>query len=89
MRYELDFYILEDVILHSHCHENFRSYIALTCWKLFRRRNVFPVRYEQGFHKEWCLLGCYAVALASILNEIAISCFCPQNHKQNGLEALL
>jgi hypothetical protein len=30
MRYELDFYIPEDDILHSHCRENLKSYIALT-----------------------------------------------------------
>jgi hypothetical protein len=30
VRYELGFYILEDGILHSHCRENLKSYIALT-----------------------------------------------------------
>jgi hypothetical protein len=29
-RYELCFYIPEDNILHSHRHENLKSYIALT-----------------------------------------------------------
>jgi hypothetical protein len=50
VRYELGFYIPEDDILHSHCHENLKSYIALTGWTLKRRGNVSPVKYE---------LGCY------------------------------
>jgi hypothetical protein len=36
--------ILEDGILHSHRRENFKSYIALTGWALYRRRNASPVR---------------------------------------------
>jgi hypothetical protein len=32
MRYELDFYISEDGILHSYRLENLKSYIALTGW---------------------------------------------------------
>jgi hypothetical protein len=32
VKYELAFYIPEDVILHSHLCENLRSYIALTGW---------------------------------------------------------
>jgi hypothetical protein len=28
--YKLGFYITEDCILHSHRHENFKSYIAFT-----------------------------------------------------------
>jgi hypothetical protein len=63
VRYELDSYIPEDVILRSHHRENLKSYIVLTFWALYRRRNVFPVRCELDFHKEWCLLGCYAVWL--------------------------
>jgi hypothetical protein len=39
--------IPEDGILHSH-RENLKSYIALTGWALWRRRNVSPVRYELG-----------------------------------------
>jgi hypothetical protein len=35
-------------ILHSHRRENLKSYITLTYWTLYRRRNVFPVRYELG-----------------------------------------
>jgi hypothetical protein len=31
-RYELDFYIAEDDILHSRRRENLKSYIALTGW---------------------------------------------------------
>jgi hypothetical protein len=43
VRYELGFYIPEDGILHGHCRENLKSYIALTGWTLQRRRNVSPV----------------------------------------------
>jgi hypothetical protein len=50
VRYELSFYIPEDDILHSHRRENFKSYIALTGWTLYRRRNVSPVKYELGFY---------------------------------------
>jgi hypothetical protein len=50
MKYELGFYIPEDGILHSHRLENFKSYIALTGWTLYRRRNVSPVKYELGFY---------------------------------------
>jgi hypothetical protein len=46
MRYELGFYIPEVGIIHSHCRENFKPYIALTGWALSRRRNVSPVWYE-------------------------------------------
>jgi hypothetical protein len=34
VRYELVFYIPEDDILHSHRHEDLKSYIALTGWTL-------------------------------------------------------
>jgi hypothetical protein len=34
LRYELDSYIPEDYILHSHRRENLKSYIALTGWAL-------------------------------------------------------
>jgi hypothetical protein len=34
VKYELEFYILEDDILHSRLRENFKSYIALTDWTL-------------------------------------------------------
>jgi hypothetical protein len=34
VRYELGFYIHEDVILHGHRRENLESYIALTGWAL-------------------------------------------------------
>jgi hypothetical protein len=50
VRYELGFYNPEDGILHSHRHENLKSYIALIDWALQRRRNVSPVRYEVGFY---------------------------------------
>jgi hypothetical protein len=42
--------IPETDILHSHCRENLKSYIALTDWTLQWRRNVSPVRYELGFY---------------------------------------
>jgi hypothetical protein len=50
VRYELGFYIPEDDILHSHCRENLKSYIALTGWALWLRCKVHPVRYELGFY---------------------------------------
>jgi hypothetical protein len=34
VKYELGFYIPEDDILHSHCRENLKSYIALNGWTL-------------------------------------------------------
>jgi hypothetical protein len=42
--------IPEEGILHSHCSENNKSYIALTGWTLYWRRNVSPVKYEMGFY---------------------------------------
>jgi hypothetical protein len=42
--------IPEDDILHSHRRENLKSYIALTGWNLYWRRNVSPVKYELGFY---------------------------------------
>jgi hypothetical protein len=42
--------IPEGAILHSHHRENLKSYIALTGWTLKWRRNVSPVKYEQGFY---------------------------------------
>jgi hypothetical protein len=42
--------IPEDDILHCHCRENLKSYIALTGWTLQRRRDVSPVKYELGFY---------------------------------------
>jgi hypothetical protein len=50
VKYELGFYIPDDDILHSHCRENLKSYIALTGWALYCRRNVSPVKYELGFY---------------------------------------
>jgi hypothetical protein len=37
--------IPEDFNLHSTRHENLKSYIVLTGWALWRRRNVSSVRY--------------------------------------------
>jgi hypothetical protein len=50
VKYELGFYIPEDAILHGHRRENLKSYVALTGWTLFWRRNVSPVKYELGFY---------------------------------------
>jgi hypothetical protein len=36
----------EDCILHSHCRENLKSYIALSRWALWRRSNMLSMRYE-------------------------------------------
>jgi hypothetical protein len=47
---ELGSYITEDDILHSHCREKLKSYIALTGWALERRCNVSPVKYELGLY---------------------------------------
>jgi hypothetical protein len=41
-------HIPEEDILHSHCRENLKSYIALNGWAL-KRRSMFPVRYELYF----------------------------------------
>jgi hypothetical protein len=49
-RYELGFYIPEDGILHYHPRENLKSYVVLTGWALYQRRNESPVRYELGFY---------------------------------------
>jgi hypothetical protein len=48
VKYDLDSYIPEDGILHSHRRENLKSYIALTGCSLYQRRNVFPVKYDLG-----------------------------------------
>jgi hypothetical protein len=50
VKYELGFYIPEDDILHSHCRENLKSYIALIGCALQWRCNVSPVKYELGFY---------------------------------------
>jgi hypothetical protein len=50
VKYKLGFYISEEAILHSHCREKVRSYIALTGWTLYWRRNVSPVKYELDFY---------------------------------------
>jgi hypothetical protein len=42
--------IPEDDILHSHGHDNLKSYIALTGWALKQRSSMSPVRYELGFY---------------------------------------
>jgi hypothetical protein len=50
VKYELGSYIPEDGILHSHCRESLRSYVALPGSTLKLRRNVSPVKYELGFY---------------------------------------
>jgi hypothetical protein len=50
--------IPEDDILHSHRRENLKSYMALTDWVLYLRRNMSPVRYELGFYNKLRLLEC-------------------------------
>jgi hypothetical protein len=50
VKYGLGFYIPEDGILHSHRREILKSYIALTGWTPYRRRNVSPVKYGPGFY---------------------------------------
>jgi hypothetical protein len=50
VKYELGFNITEDGILHSHCRDYLKSYIALTGWTQQWRRNVSPVKYELGFY---------------------------------------
>jgi hypothetical protein len=50
VKYELGVYIPEDDILHSHSRENLKSYITLTGWTLWWRRNVSPVKFELGFY---------------------------------------
>jgi hypothetical protein len=46
MKYELGSYIPEEGILHSHCRETLKYYIALTGWTLQWRSNMSPVKYE-------------------------------------------
>jgi hypothetical protein len=48
-RFLQETHIQEYGILHSHRRENLKSYIALIGWALWRRGNVFPVRYVRGF----------------------------------------
>jgi hypothetical protein len=50
VKYELDFYIPEDGILHSHRRQSLKSYIELTSLTLLWRRNVSPVNYELEFY---------------------------------------
>jgi hypothetical protein len=42
--------IPEEDILHSDRRDNLKSYITLTGWTLYWRRNVSAVKYEQGFY---------------------------------------
>jgi hypothetical protein len=47
VRYELGFCTLEDGILQGLHRENLKSYVRLTAWSLYQRRDVFPVRYYE------------------------------------------
>jgi hypothetical protein len=42
--------IPEDGILYSRRRENLKSYMALTGWTLYWRRNVSPAKQELGFY---------------------------------------
>jgi hypothetical protein len=42
----------EDGVLQRHRREALQSYIALTGWILYWRRNVSPVKYELGFNRK-------------------------------------
>jgi hypothetical protein len=46
----MNFYVPEGGILHSHRRGNVKSYIALTGWSLYWRRNMSPVTYELSFY---------------------------------------
>jgi hypothetical protein len=69
VRYELDFYVPEEDILHNRRRENLKSYIALTGWALYRRRNMFPVKYELGYYipEYSCLHSCRRENLKSFM----------------------
>jgi hypothetical protein len=40
----------EDVILNSYFSEKFKSYVELTGWAVYWKRNVSPVKYELGLY---------------------------------------
>jgi hypothetical protein len=42
--------IPKDDILHSHRRKNLNYYVPLFGWAIYRRYNVFPLRYEQRFY---------------------------------------
>jgi hypothetical protein len=42
--------IPEDGMIHSYRRENLKSFIALTDWAQYQRRNMFLVKYELGFY---------------------------------------
>jgi hypothetical protein len=58
--------IPEDTILHSHRHENLKSYMEEDIsnyhdWPIYLLRKIWG--FHGGDYEEWCLLGCYAVWL--------------------------
>jgi hypothetical protein len=51
VNYEQDtLQLATDVRCEFHRRENLKSYIALTGWTLWKRRNKSPVKYELGFY---------------------------------------
>jgi hypothetical protein len=50
VKYELGFNTPEVGVLHRPRRENLKSYITLTGWALWWRRNMSPVKYELGFY---------------------------------------
>jgi hypothetical protein len=50
VKYELGFYIPEGDVLHSHCRENIKSYIALTGWALVKYELVVYIPEDSILH---------------------------------------
>jgi hypothetical protein len=68
-----------DFFLHSHCSGNLKSYIALSGWTLFRRRNVFPMRYELSFYIQFYIHSHRRFNLISYISLIGW----PMYHRRN------
>jgi hypothetical protein len=64
--------IPEDGILRCHRRQNLKSYVALTGWALYRRCNVFPVRYKQGFISQ---KTAFFIITAVITSHLKKNCF--------------
>jgi hypothetical protein len=43
-------HVTKDGILHIPRRKNLKSYVVPTGWAMYRRRNVSPVKCEQGFY---------------------------------------
>jgi hypothetical protein len=54
VRYEMDFYIPEDGILHSHCGGNFKSYILASVAISAKNWNMFSINFLNDIGK-FCL----------------------------------